>query len=109
MKNGDLRNYLAREKADRKIQLLWLTDIARTLAHIHHRVVVADLRSDNLLLDHDLSIKFTDFGESSLMPLDCVMTEPNEDGESASTDIGNFGVVMFEIITGQHCRFDLMQ
>lgn len=110
MKNGDLRNYVARRKPDKQTQLSWLTDIAHTLADIHrYRVIVADLRSDNFLLDDDLSIKFTDFGESSLMPLDWNMKEPNEDGESASTDIGNFGAVMFEIITGQHCKLDLLQ
>lgn len=43
------------------------------------------------------------------MPLDWDMQNPNTDGESATTDIGHFGAVMFEIITGQQCKFGLMQ
>ena len=37
------------------------------------------------------------------------MEDSNADGESATTDIGHFGAVMYEVITGQHCKFDLMQ
>ncbi len=52
MKNGDLRHYLARERPDKKIRLSWLTDLAHAFVHIHKcRVLFADIRSDNLLLD----------------------------------------------------------
>lgn len=112
MKHGDLRNYLARvnPSPDKKTKLNWLRQMAQTLALSHRcRVIVADLRSDNTLVDDDLSVKFTDFGDSTLMPLDWDMQEPDEYGKSASTDVGNFGAVMFEIITGKHRKFDLMQ
>lgn len=106
--NGDLRSYLESEKLSRQTQLVWLTEMAHTLSEIHRRrVIVADVRSDNFLIDEGQLIYITDFGESSLMPLEWDMKDPNEDGESVMTDIGHFGVVMFNIITGQHCKFDL--
>lgn len=110
MKNGNLREYLARERPNKKTQLSWLRDMAHTLAYIHTRcIIVADIRLENFLLDENLSVKFADFGESSLMSLDWDMNEPDEDGESVSTDIGKFGAVMYEILTGQRCKFDIMQ
>jgi Protein tyrosine and serine/threonine kinase len=110
MKNGDLRHYLVATRPDRPTQLSWLMDLARTLVHIHNRrVVVCDVRTDNILLDDDFTVKMTDFGESVMMPLDWNMEGIVDLGWSVSTDIGAFGAVMFEIVTGQHCRFDLMQ
>ena len=70
MEKGDLRNYLKSEKPSRQTQLTWLRRMAHTLSDIHRRrVIVADLRSDNFLIDKSLDIYFTDLGESSLMPL----------------------------------------
>ncbi|KAJ9636936.1 hypothetical protein H2204_005082 [Knufia peltigerae] len=110
MENGDLRDYLRSQKPDRQTRLLWLRSMAHTLSDIHHRrVIVADLRSDNFLIDEGMSIYLADFGESCMMPLDWDMKDSNADGESAATDIGQFGAVMFEVITGQRCKFDLMQ
>jgi hypothetical protein len=106
--NGDLRSYLERETPNRQTQLRWMTEMAHALSEIHRRrVIVADVRSDNFLIGHGQSIYMTDFGESSLMPREWNMQDANEYGESAMTDIGHFGAVMFEIITGQHCKFDL--
>jgi len=34
---------------------------------------------------------------------------PNDAGESVATDIGQLGAVMFEVLTGQRCQFNLMQ
>ncbi|KAH0841208.1 hypothetical protein FOPE_06564 [Fonsecaea pedrosoi] len=84
--------------------------MAHTLSEIHRRrVIVADVRSDNFLIDDGQSIYITDFGETSLMPLDWDMKKPNADGASVLTDIGNFGTVMFEVVTGRDCKFDLFQ
>ncbi|KAK7897196.1 hypothetical protein LTR67_005085 [Exophiala xenobiotica] len=95
MKNGDLRHYLAVNKPDRKTQLSWLTRIAHTMAYIHqHRVIIADVRLDNLLLDDNLAVKFCDFGESTLMPLDWDLQGTDELGFSILTDIGQFGAAM---------------
>ena len=110
MKNGDLRHYLVTTRPDRQTQLSWLMDLARTLVHIHYRrVIVCDIRTDNILLDDDFSVKMTDFGESVMMPLDWNMEGVVDLGYSVPTDIGAFGAVIFEIVTGAHCTFDLLQ
>ncbi|OAL40481.1 hypothetical protein AYO20_00217 [Fonsecaea nubica] len=110
--NGDLRHYLAAldTPPGKKTQLSWLINMAQTLAYIHQRrVIVADIRLDNLLVDDQLAIKFTDFGESTLMPLHWDLQGDDGDGYSILTDIGQFGAIMFEIVTGQRCKFDPMQ
>jgi serine/threonine protein kinase len=110
MKNGDLRHYLVTTRPDRQTQLSWLLDLARTLVYIHRRrVIVCDIRTDNILLDDDLSVKMVDFGESVMMPLDWNMKGCVELGYSVSTDIGAFGAVVFEIVTGTHCTFNIYQ
>lgn len=106
----DLRHYLEENRPDRKIQLSWLTTIAHTIAYIHeHRILIADIRLDNLLLDATWAVKFCDFSESTLMPLDWDLSGTDDLGFSVLTDIGQFGAVMYEIITGLKCRFDLRQ
>ncbi|KAH0834547.1 serine/threonine protein kinase [Fonsecaea pedrosoi] len=110
--NGDLRHYLAALETPpgKKTQLSWLINMAQTLAYIHQRrVIVADIRLDNLLFDDQLAIKFTDFGESTLVPLHWDLQGDDGDGYSNLTDIGQFGVIMFEIVPGQRCKFDPMQ
>jgi serine/threonine protein kinase len=63
-------------------------DLARALVHIHHRrVIVCDIRTDNILLDDDFSVKMTDFGESVMMPLDWNMEGGVELGYSVPTDM----------------------
>jgi serine/threonine protein kinase len=82
--------------------------MAHTLAYIHHqRVVISDIRLDNLLLDDDLNLKFADFGNSTLMPLDWDLCGGDDLGYSILTDIGQFGAVMFEIVAGHKCEFDI--
>ncbi|KIV84238.1 hypothetical protein PV11_00029 [Exophiala sideris] len=109
MVNGDLRHYLAQYPRPEEQQILsWLTTMAQTLTYIHdRRVIVADIRLDNLLLDEKLAIHFVDFGESTLMPLEWDLNGCDSDGYSVMTDLGQFGAVMFEIVTGQGCKFDL--
>lgn len=106
--NGDLRHYLAQNRPERKTQLSWLTKMAHTMAYIHqNRIIIADIRLDNLLLDDDLTVKFCDFGESTLMPLDWDLDGTDDLGFSVLTDIGQFAAVMYEVITGLKCKFDL--
>ncbi|KAL9623868.1 MAG: hypothetical protein Q9160_001860 [Pyrenula sp. 1 TL-2023] len=109
-KNGDLRHYLAKTKPNRRTQLSWLVDLARTLVYIHdRRVLVCDIRTDNILLDDDFSVKMIDFSESIMMPLDWDLQGSVDLGDSVSTDIGAFGRIIYEIVTGQHCKFDPFQ
>ena len=85
-------------------------DLARSLVYIHNRhVIICDIRTDNILLDDEFSVKMIDFGESIMMPLDWDKQGTDDLGYSVSTDIGMFGTIIYEIVTGQHCRFDLFQ
>lgn len=108
MNNGDLRHYLAEKQPQKSTQISWLASIAHTMSYIHEcRIIISDIRLDNLLLTEDLFVKFSDFGESVMMPLDWDLDGSDDLGFSIMTDIGQFGAVMFEIVTGQTCKFDL--
>ena len=105
----DLRHYLHEQRPDKATQLAWLTTLAHTLNYIHsRRVLLADIRSDNIVFDEQLNIKFIDFSESTLMPLDWNLSGFDVFGYLIMTDIGQFGAMMFELITGQRCKFDLL-
>ncbi|EXJ88300.1 hypothetical protein A1O1_05230 [Capronia coronata CBS 617.96] len=43
------------------------------------------------------------------MPLEWNLQGDDGDGYSILTDLGQFGAVKFEIVTGQSCKFGLMQ
>lgn len=110
MKNGDLRAYLGKHTSTRLQQISWFRQIARSLQQIHDkRVVVADIATRNLLLDWDLSIKICDFSEASMFPLGTPMDLADDDGFSVQTDIGQLGAVMYEVITGEKCSFNLFE
>ncbi|RJE27199.1 STYKc [Aspergillus sclerotialis] len=84
--------------------------MARTLAYIHERrIIVADIASRNFLLDADLSIKFCDFTEYTELPLDTCMETADYGGYSVQTDIGQLGAVMYEVVVGEKCNFDIFK
>ena len=84
--------------------------MARALAQIHdRRVLVADIATRNFLLDTKLSVKFCDFTESTSLPLDSHMETVDDEGFNIYTDIGQLGAVMYEVVTGEHCEFDLFK
>lgn len=108
MENGDLRSYLSQNKPSRDLQLSWFRTMARTLAYIHERrIIVTDIASRNFLLDSDLSIVFCDFTESIDLPLDACMETADSGGYSIRTDIGQLGCVMYEVVVGEKCAFDI--
>ncbi|PKX89059.1 kinase-like protein [Aspergillus novofumigatus IBT 16806] len=108
MKNGDLRSYLSRNQPSKALQLSWFRQMAHALCDIHGRsVIVADIACRNLLLDSTLAIKFCDFTESTIMPPDTDMETADDNGYSIQTDIGQLGKVIYEVVSGEHCEFDL--
>ena len=110
MANGDLQAYLAkcRRRPSYQLQLIWFREMARTLSYIHdRRVLVADIASRNFLLDSDLSLKFCDFSEASLLPLDSNMDVVDDNGYTTQIDIGLLGTVIYEVVTGNKCEIDL--
>ncbi|PYH95664.1 serine/threonine protein kinase [Aspergillus ellipticus CBS 707.79] len=112
MKNGDLRSYLSQQQQTppRNLQLSWFRTMARTLAYIHdQRVLVSDIASRNFLLDSDLSIKFCDFTEAIKLPLDSDMATADYGGYCVQTDIGQLGAVLYEVVAGEKCEFDIFK
>ncbi|KKY18688.1 putative serine threonine protein kinase [Phaeomoniella chlamydospora] len=107
---SDLKNYLRKNLPDKQRKLSWLKEMASTLSYIHSRcVIIGDYRLDNIMLDDQMNTKLIDFSESTLMPLDWDLQGADEWGFSVLTDIGQFGVAMLEMITGQHCEFDTLR
>ncbi|CAG8933975.1 unnamed protein product [Penicillium salamii] len=107
MANGDLQSYISHSKIPRHIQLVWFRDLARTLGFLYERcTLVADINSRNFLLDSRLSIKFCDFSEASLLPLDSDMNLVDDNGFTTQIDIGLLAAVMYEVITGTKYEID---
>lgn len=110
MPNGDLRTYLAKCRPSRQLQLAWCYEMARILCYVHdRRVLVADISSQNFLLDCHLSIKMCDFSEASLLPLETDMETADDKGFTTQIDIGLLGAVMYEVMTGSRCKVDLFK
>ena len=110
MAHGNLHDYLRQNTISNSIRLTWFQDMARTLVYIHdRRVIVADIATRNFLLDSNLSVKISDFTESSILPLTVNMQIVDDFGDSIFTDIGQLGAVMYEVITGKACKFDLFK
>lgn len=112
MENGDLRSYLRQHRRPSSTSLLlsWLREMIYTVIRVHERrVIIADIRTPNFLLAADLAIKLCDFAESSILPLDTDMHAADYNGYSIYTDIGQLGAVIYEIVAGQQCAFDLFR
>ncbi|OAL29778.1 hypothetical protein AYO20_09070 [Fonsecaea nubica] len=80
------------------------------MAYIHScRVIIGDFRLDNVVYDDQMRIKLLDFSECTLMPLEWDFVGSDDAGFSILTDIAHFGAVMFQIISGKDCAFDIYQ
>jgi serine/threonine protein kinase len=110
MTYGKLRDYLPQDSISKSVRLAWLRDMARTLVYTHDRpLIFADVATRNFLLDNHLSVKLSDFTESSILPLTADMQTVNDNGYSIFTDIGQLGAVMYEVVTWKACGFDLFR
>ncbi|XP_047965266.1 nodulation receptor kinase-like isoform X2 [Salvia hispanica] len=125
MSNGSLQDRLYGAAAKRKV-LDWPTRLsialgaARGLTYLHtfseRCVIHRDVKSSNILLDHSMSAKVSDFGFSKYAPqegdsgtsLEVRGTAGYLDPEyystqhlSAKSDVFSFGVVLLEIVSGR--------
>ncbi|KAJ6183917.1 Serine/threonine-protein kinase HT1 [Penicillium mononematosum] len=102
MKNGDLRTFLTKHQPSQSQKLLWFRDMASGLAYIHsRRVLVVDIASRNFLVDSDLSIKFCDFTESLIFPIETDMNTAKVLGYTVQIDLHLLGAVFYEVVTGE--------
>ncbi|KAJ6986906.1 serine/threonine-protein kinase [Populus alba x Populus x berolinensis] len=124
MENGNLAQTLLGSE-EKRANFRWETrreislGIAQGLAYIHEeikpRIVHRDIKASNILLDHNLCPKVSDFGLSKLFPEDCTHVSTRVAGTlgylapeyaisgrlTRKTDVYSFGVLLLEIISGR--------
>lgn len=93
---------------------------AKGLEYLHEKanppVIYRDLKSSNILLDHDFNAKLSDFGLAKLGPMGnnshvstrvmgtygyCAPEYQKTGQLTAMSDVYSFGVVLLELITGR--------
>ena len=88
IENGPLDQYIKNHRpvAD-DMKADWLRSLADTLCYIHGRgVMVYDIALRNILVDDDLSLRYIDFGQSSIIPLESETSESLVHKRSTSSD-----------------------
>ncbi|RWR88309.1 cysteine-rich receptor-like protein kinase 10 isoform X2 [Cinnamomum micranthum f. kanehirae] len=119
----------------KRVQLDWqrrqniVVGIARGLLYLHEdsrlRVIHRDLKASNILLDHDMNPKISDFGMARTFKGNQSEANTNRvvgtygymapeyamDGLfSVKSDVFSFGVLLLEIVTGKrNIRFNIME
>ncbi|CAB3226700.1 unnamed protein product [Arctia plantaginis] len=114
LRGGDLFSRLSKEVMFTEEDVkFYLAELALALEHVHRLgIIYRDLKPENILLDADGHIALTDFGLSKLPPSSdkaysfCGTVEymapevVNRKGHTFAADWWSFGVLMFEMLTG---------
>ncbi|XP_059057397.1 ribosomal protein S6 kinase 2 beta [Achroia grisella] len=114
LRGGDLFSRLSKEVMFTEEDVkFYLAELALALEHVHRLgIIYRDLKPENILLDADGHIALTDFGLSKLPPSSdkaysfCGTVEymapevVNRRGHTFAADWWSFGVLMFEMLTG---------
>ncbi|XP_055494201.1 mitogen-activated protein kinase kinase kinase 13-like isoform X1 [Leucoraja erinacea] len=113
--HGQLYEVLrAGRKISPRLLVDWSSGIASGMNYLHlHKIIHRDLKSPNVLVTHDDTVKISDFGTSkelsdkstkmsfagtvAWMAPEVIRNEP----VSEKVDIWSFGVVLWELLTGE--------
>ncbi|XWS72130.1 hypothetical protein CRYUN_Cryun02cG0013800 [Craigia yunnanensis] len=122
--NGNLKDYLSYKSSNTlswEMRLQIAIDAAQGLEYLHHGckppIIHRDVKTANILLSENMDAKIADFGLSKAIPSEShshVITtvmgttgylDPeyyNSRKLNEESDVFSFGVVLLELITGQH-------
>ncbi|KAM1251212.1 hypothetical protein FF1_033733 [Malus domestica] len=122
--NGTLSHHILQKKDSTESSLSWecrlriACEVAGAIAYMHSAASIPiyhrDIKSSNILLDHNYSAKVSDFGTSKSVPLDKTHLTTQVQGTfgymdpeyfqsckfSDRSDTYSFGVTLVEILTG---------
>jgi WD40 repeat protein/serine/threonine protein kinase len=119
LRGGNLRDALANGPFGLEAVALFLDQVASALTMAHHNGIVhRDLKPANILLDEDGNAYLSDFGiakdtgkiEGTLTGTGMVLGSPDylspeqarSEPVTPQTDIYSLGVMLYEVLTGQH-------
>jgi serine/threonine-protein kinase len=115
---GSLTRHMARFKADRRLAVTLVRQIASALHQLHgHRIIHRDVKPSNILLDEQDSPYLSDFGLAKLLDADESLTRtsqrlgtptymaPEQTGLvkepiAPQVDIWALGVLLYELVVG---------